>query len=163
MLIRSVLKARTVFVAEVWGESHPSMSTPLVHLGYVYARTGRVVEAEGFFRQSLKLLRVSVDGTQVGAPPANTSPSDVHPSCVALAAWRFAQLLSVMPRRETETQRCVDVANASWEAWGQGRGGETIEDQLGTLNALSGQGHHGKLFTSSITLGRAVPGRVSRL
>jgi len=127
-----------------------------VHTAYVFSRSGRVVLAEGLFREALRRLHASVDVVD-GAPAADAT--DAHPSTVALASWRFSQLLSVMPKREGEAQRWAELAAGEWA-----RGGVLgeIDDALGSRDALSGKGHHGTLVVSNLILGRLLPSGEAR-
>lgn len=148
--------------AGAWGGGHWSVAVPLVHTGYVYARSGRVVLAEGLYREALRRLAASVDGAGgfAAAAPA-APPTDAHPSTVALAAWRFSQLLSVLPRRDSEAARWADLAQDEWRR-GCGAVGAGAVEALGTRDALSGKGHHGCLVASNLLIGRVFPGAAPR-
>lgn len=72
-------------------------------------------------------------------PPAPLSfrqqPPSIHPSLACLLDWRYAQLLTVLPKRETEAFFWQHHARASFSNSGLG---SRIEDVLGELTALKG-------------------------
>lgn len=149
---------------------HARTALVLIPLAWVYSRTGRVTLAEGLYREITKMLGVSsmlkssaspvvasaplypatdlgvasgaVSSTISSTVPALHTLSAVHPSINSLAAWRYAQLLSAMPKRTTET--------AAWHALAQ----ELYDDAplrrilepstvFGTLDTLQGKGDAG--------------------
>jgi hypothetical protein len=142
---------------------YPGLVAPLTLLGDVYARTARVTFAEGMYREAARLAGVVVvvgggggseaAGGGSAAPSSSSSsgdgssssfsssesagPHSVHPSLGALAAWRYAQLLTALPRRETEARAWAAAGERLWRR-GQGAGGgEQKGDSLaGTLGAL---------------------------
>ncbi len=87
------------------GERSAALAPLLALLGYAYCRSARVTFGEGLFREATKLLRLDParlpahgDGGSSGAAAA-AAAMGVHASVAAVLAWRFAQLLWVLPNR----------------------------------------------------------------
>ncbi len=80
----------------VSSDKHPRVAMVLMLLGKVYARTARVMFAEGLYRECLKLMQL--DDTKVGGPCPH-----VHPSVAAMLGWQYHQLLKVLPNRGMES------------------------------------------------------------
>lgn len=72
-------------------------------------------------------------------------PRHVHPSLAALAAWRHAQLLTALPRRETEARAWAAAGARLWRRAGggggdNGGGGDGgLADVLGALDCRTGR------------------------
>lgn len=64
----------------------------------------------------------------------------VHPSVGALLSWRYAQLLTALPRRGTEAAAWEKLARALHEEAPIGGLGSAPETAFGTLDALSVRG-----------------------
>lgn len=114
-------------------------------LGDVFARSGRVMLAEGMLRRA---------GSLAGADPAKRAPASVsacHPSLAAAIAWRYAQLLTALPQRETEAAAWADAAAD------RGGGRAALEAALGGLPALTGQGDKGAGVVVDGACRRALP------
>lgn len=85
------------------GDRSPALAPLLTLLGYTYSRSARVTFAEGLFREAAKLLRLD-PGRQQPPPDgpaarAAAAGAGVHASAAAVLAWRYAQLLWVLPNR----------------------------------------------------------------
>jgi hypothetical protein len=80
----------------------------LLPLAEVYARTSRVIVAEGLYREITKLL---------GLDPRAGKNGDafVHSTVHSFVSWRYAQLLTVLPKRETEAAAWKKLSYASYE------------------------------------------------
>lgn len=112
--------------AAAHGERNPSLAPLLTLLGYTYSRSARVTFAEGLFREAAKLLRLDpfrlqtaeqrkgeVQGQGQQQPPIDSpalqeaAEAGVHASSVAVLAWRYAQLLWVLPNRGAWVRGCT--------------------------------------------------------
>lgn len=81
------------------------------------------------------------------------NPPKVHQSLIGLHAWRCAQLLTVLPKRETEASFWQDVAQHAYE----GSVSATLDSTLGSLASLKGMGEKGNgLFIDNSTR-RVIP------
>jgi len=137
----------------VGSDQHPRVALVLLVLGRLYASTARVSYAEGLYRESAKRLGVDKDG------PKGDKPVDmpVHSSVAALLCWRFAQLLTVLPKRATEAGTWEERARSHFKFAG-GLNVAPIEAVLGDLGALKeGGGHAGLGVVLNLTLRRALP------
>ncbi|KAG1671486.1 hypothetical protein FOA52_003144 [Chlamydomonas sp. UWO 241] len=79
---------------EVSTEQHPRLAPVLLCLGKVYARTARVVFAEGLYRECAKLVRLEPGRPEVGAGVR------AHASLAAVIAWQYHQLMTALPNRD---------------------------------------------------------------
>eukprot|EP00887_Chlorella_sp_A99_P004314 scaffold15.g4314.t1 len=120
---------------ELSGANTARISIPLLMLGKVYSRSGRVTLAEGLYRECSKML---------GLDPTNEdwSLTAVHPSVGALLAWRYAQLLTAMPKRATEAGRWERLARAIFDERPVGSI-SAPESVFGTVDNLTGRGEGG--------------------
>jgi hypothetical protein len=136
---------------------YPGLVAPLTLLGDVYARTARVTFAEGMYREAARLAGVVVlasgggggeaaGGGSVAAAASSdgslsssesAGPHSVHPSLGALAAWRYAQLLTALPRRETEARAWAAAGERLWRR-GAGKG-DSLAATLGDLDCRTGR------------------------
>jgi hypothetical protein len=133
----------------------PGLAAPLVLLGDVYARTARVMYAEGMYREAARLAGVEAAGIgsggrgggggggaaeeDGGGAEAAAGPRAVHPSLGALVAWRYAQLLTALPRRETEARAWAAAAERLWRGRGGcGGGGASSSAAAAGANAEAG-------------------------
>ena len=97
-------------------------------------------------RQAVKLLRLDPSA------PTGSQPLLVHSSLAAAAAWRYSQLLTVLPRRDTEA--------SSWKqfAIAHSPSNSDLASVLGPLDVLA---HSGSNRTSGnvvdLMLLRALP------
>ncbi|KAK9844083.1 hypothetical protein WJX81_004209 [Elliptochloris bilobata] len=134
------------------GAKHPRIAPLLTLLATVFARTARVTVAEGIFRTAAK-----VAGLEPFAPgPQPPLPRCVHPAAAAALAWRHAQLLSALPKRETETDAWAQTGQALFGAVPNGFGDE-IEEAFGGLEGLrAGGGGLGAGYVVDVTLRRAL-------
>jgi hypothetical protein len=88
--------------AGVSGDRHPRTTPILLTLGHVYSRSARVTFAEGLFRECAKIFGVQ-DPTQAQVARSGGGRAarqfNAHASLLGVLAWRFHQLLSVLPNR----------------------------------------------------------------
>ncbi|KAF8055656.1 RPA1A [Scenedesmus sp. PABB004] len=124
------------------GEAGAGLAPVLLLLARTYARSARVMYAEGMLRECAKLLGGDparlADAQQ---QPAGRAPA--HASLRAALAWRFAQLLTALPSRGAEAAAWSDAARALWPRAGAGLSARPLEGVLGDAAALTGQGAHG--------------------
>ena len=110
-----------------WAEKNPIIANQ-----QVYRKTGRVVFAEGLYRECLKLCGFPTDAASITDDRLLESlPSFVNVRVPGLAAWRLAQLLSALPNRGTEAARFARLAK-----------GLVDTTQLGELDAITGADKH---------------------
>lgn len=96
--------------AERAGEdSHPRIGMALLQLGHIFFHTNRLTLGEGLYRKSGELLNDTV---------AHDFPNKVavHPTTIALWNWRYAQLLSLMPKRGSEVAALKTEAIQLWKS-----------------------------------------------
>jgi hypothetical protein len=89
------------------------LSLPLCLTAAVYARTGRLVFAEGLLREAAKRLHLAVDSAS-DAAPSGPWRTDMHPSIPACIAWQFAQVCTATVKRSTEAEQWARVAQHLW-------------------------------------------------
>ena len=89
-------------------------------------------------------------------PPNTTLPAQAHPSVGALLAWRYAQLLTALPRRGTEAATWARLGRALFEEAPVARASvpETI---FGSLDNLQGRGQAGSGVVLDLLTRRALP------
>lgn len=79
-----------------------------------------------------------------------------HPSVAALLAWRYAQLLAALPKRETETEAWQQLAQVV-----QGSTAELqridLEQAYGDLYSLKGRGAPGMGGICDVSTRRVLP------
>lgn len=89
----------------------------------------------------MKLLKLDPQVTAgTGSPGAHLAlrALSVHGSLAAVAAWRYAQLLSALPKRDTEAAAWQHCATSHWEALKDWSVFTCLEDELGPLDSLKG-------------------------
>ncbi|KAA6423076.1 MAG: hypothetical protein FRX49_07064 [Trebouxia sp. A1-2] len=111
-------------------------------LGHVYARSKRITLAEGLHRQAVKLLRLDPSPS-----PSQTLP--VHSSLAAAGAWRYSQLLTALPRRDTEA--------SAWKQFAAARSPIELESVLGPLDILKGGKDSSSGIVVDLLMLRALP------
>lgn len=128
---------------------HPALAMVLLPLAEVYSRTGRVTLAEGLYREILKALDLSTGEERLGT-------SAVHPSINSLAAWRYAQLLTALPKRSTEAEAWQKLATDVYEdAPMQSLTGP--DAMFGSMDSLKGKGTPGRGVVLDLMTRRALP------
>ena len=127
------------------GDAAPLLAPVLCALGHVYARSARVMYAEGVLREAGKLARLDPSRLSV-APPARDLGAGLH----AALAWRHAQLLTALPNRGGEAAAWEGAARAMWARCPTLRGDGALEAALGDLPALTGKGQHGGGWVASL-------------
>ncbi|KAL0053846.1 hypothetical protein WJX82_011690 [Trebouxia sp. C0006] len=120
----------------------PQVGVVLGLLGHVYARSKRITLAEGLHRQAVKLLRVDPS-----ASPSEALP--VHSSLAAAGAWRYSQLLTALPRRDTEA--------SAWKQFAAAHSPIELESVLGPLDILKGGKDIGSGIVVDLLMLRALP------
>ncbi len=76
----------------------------------------------------------------------------------ALLAWRYAQLLDAMPKRDTETELWQGCARALFREAGGSQGFQgSIEEAFGDLQQLQGKGEAGRGELSDVVTRRVLP------
>ncbi|GAX79410.1 hypothetical protein CEUSTIGMA_g6851.t1 [Chlamydomonas eustigma] len=142
---------------EVSSDKHPRIALVLMLLGRVYARTARVIFAEGMYRESTKLLQLDswLSMKQMGRS-SSTPPLTAHPSVLAMVAWHFHQLLTVLPNRGGEAARWEECAKELWSKSGAALASHyNIQEVLGDSERLKGSGKDGHGFILSLHIRRA--------
>ena len=96
-------------------------------------------------RQAVKLMKLNA------ASPTSSPYLPVHSSLAATAAWRYAQLLAALPKRDTEA--------SSWMQFAQGQlpKGVVADAILGPANVLKGEQDNSKGVVVDLQLLRALP------
>lgn len=122
-------------LSAVSADNHPRLALPLILLGWTYSRSARVTLAEGLYREAAKLLRLDPSAEGASTTGNGTEHRLVHPSTGALLAWRYAQLLTALPKRTIEATRWHDLAAALARKAGIT---EPLLDVLGPLDLLKG-------------------------
>lgn len=130
--------------------THIRVAIILLPLAFVYSRTGRVTLAEGLYREISKILRI----TPISAESVEVA--EVHPSIGALAAWRYAQLLTALPRRGTEASGWHTLAKDLYDDAPLKRVLEPAT-VFGTLDHLQGKGAAGYGVVLDLMTRRALP------
>lgn len=100
------------------------------------------------FRQAVKLLQLNE------AIPRQNAPLTVHSSLAATAAWRYAQLLTALPKRETEA--------SLWRKYADHQHSFSpsiapLQEVLGPLDSLKGRDSGSKGVILDLALRRALP------
>ncbi len=68
-----------------------------------------------------------------------------HPSVSAMLAWRYAQLLAALPKRDTETDAWHQLAHEIHSISAEGlQPAIVLEQAYGDLHSLKGQGSPGR-------------------
>ena len=149
------------------GVKHVRVAVVLLPLAWVYSRSGRVTLAEGLYREIAKILHLSPPPTTAGGGSGSGSGSNggsldfvehlgVHPNVAALAAWRYAQLLTALPRRETEAQGWHRLAKDLYDDAPLRRVLEPAS-AFGTLDMLTGKGTSGYGVVLDLLTRRVLP------
>lgn len=84
-------------------------------------------------RQAVKLLKLD--------PESSSTSSDalpVHGSLASAAAWRYAQLLSALPKRDTEASAWQEFAVRHWQVVHDQSQSSELDKVLGPLDLLKG-------------------------
>ncbi|PNH04649.1 hypothetical protein TSOC_009171 [Tetrabaena socialis] len=148
-LLGSALKAAEA----AHGERSPALASLLLLLGYTYSRSARVTFAEGLFREAAKLLRLDPARQQ---QQQQQQCGGAHASVGAVLAWRYAQLLWVLPNRGNEAAVWERCARHLWGGCGP-LGSQGLEAVLGGQAHLKGEGPEGAGLLLSTRLRRALP------
>lgn len=82
-------------------------------------------------RQAVKLLKLDPERSSDDALP-------VHGSLASAAAWRYAQLLSALPKRDTEASAWQGLAVGHWQRVHGGTQSNELDKVLGPLDLLKG-------------------------
>ena len=82
-------------------------------------------------RQAVRLLKLNPESTSTSSDALS-----VHTSLASAAAWRYAQLLSALPKRDTEALAWREFAVRHWQAMNDWSQGTEIEKLLGPLDVL---------------------------
>jgi len=159
------LSAALAAAEAVGGERHARVAAVLLPLGHVFCRTARVTFAEGLHREAAKLLGLDVGrllsagGAGGGADAAahraalGPRPLPVHGSLAAALCWRNAQLLTALPKRDSEAGAWSGAARALWPAGGGGNAAG-LQGALGTAELYTGRGQPGAGAVVSLQLRR---------
>lgn len=131
------------------GGQHPYIGMTLLPLAEVYSRTGRVTLAEGLYREIAKILGLSPAEDKKGR-------TAVHPTVNSFVAWRFSQLLTVLPKRETEA---TAWKNLSFDIYDDAPLKRLTDPDVmfGSLDRLSGRGTNGQGVVLDLMTRRALP------
>ena len=96
-------------------------------------------------RQAIKLLRLDPSASKAAVP------LPVHSSLAVNAAWRYSQLLTALPRRDTEASLWKQFAAAHSPS------NPNLESLLGPLNILKGEKDSSTGTVIDLLLLRALP------
>ncbi|KAL4520055.1 hypothetical protein Ndes2526B_g01398 [Nannochloris sp. 'desiccata'] len=157
--------------SSIGGKPHPRVAIVLLLLANVYSRTGKVTLAEGLYREIVKILDLNpavassepsialglgggISGSGSGTLQLGLGP--VHPSVSSLAAWRYAQLLTALPRRSTEATCWHQLAKELYDDAPLRRVLEPAS-VFGTLDHLQGKGDGGCGIVLDLMTRRALP------
>jgi tetratricopeptide (TPR) repeat protein len=132
------------------GTAHPRIAFVLLPLAGIYSRTGRVTLAEGLYRKSINLLHLDIGSSEPAAA------LKAHTSVGALAAWRYAQLLTALPKRSTEAAAWHKLAADLYDDAPLRRVLEPAS-VFGTLDNLQGKGTRGTGAVLDLMSRRALP------
>ena len=106
----------------------------------VRAKISPVSESVAVCRQAARILQLDPAKGYVAVHPK------VHSSVAAALAWRYAQLLAALPKRDTETEAwkmlARDIQSTSNEL--QSEDTHRLEEAYGELHSLQGKGAPGK-------------------
>eukprot|EP00884_Botryococcus_braunii_P012719 jgi/Botrbrau1/21448/Bobra.0216s0056.1 len=144
-----ILSEAVIASEGVSGDNHPRVAMPLVMLGTLFARTGRLQLAEGMYRgaaRKIQLLETAGEATAL--------PVGVHLSVAAVLCWQYAQLLAVFPNRQHEMTTWAAKGSSLFKLYTGGCG--TLEDVLGSMDALRPQESRGTGYLMDVFLRRAV-------
>ena len=130
--------------------THIRIAFILLPLAFVYSRTGRVTLAEGLYREISKIMRITPSSAE------SVEVAEVHPSIGALAAWRYAQLLTALPRRGSEADGWHKLAKDLYDDAPLKRVLEPAT-VFGTLDNLQGKGAAGYGVVLDLMTRRALP------
>ena len=149
-LLGEALEAVEALSAGSGAGSHVRVAFVLLPLAGVYARTGRATLAEGLYREVGKLLRLSPSTAEA------VTLQEVHSSTGALAAWRYAQLLTALPKREREAAAWHQLAT---DLYDDAPLRMVLEPAtvFGSLDVLKGQGTAGYGVVLDLMSRRALP------
>ena len=105
-------------------------------------------------RRAVKLLKLDP-----GSVALSSDALPIHGSVAAVAAWRYAQLLTALPRRETEALAWQRVAEHQWDSLqGWLEIGKLPQQQvLGPLDTLKGGTGESRGVVLDFRLLRALP------
>jgi hypothetical protein len=131
--------------AEVPDAAPWELSLPLSLTAAVYARTGRLVFAEGLLREAAKRMQLSVDVAEGHTGPWRT---DMHPSVPACVAWQFAQVCAATEKRGTEAEQWAQLAEGLWPHERQ------LRDHLGPRTVLKSASSRPHVPCLSYLMGR---------
>lgn len=127
----------------------------LLSLAWMYSRTGRITLAEGLYRETLKIFDLNIN-ERMGGDSTLRSELPFHPSVGALAAWRYAQLLTALPGRGTEASAWQSLANDLYDDAPVRRVVDPIR-VFGSLDMLQGKGSSGCGVVLDLMCRRALP------
>ena len=134
----------------------------LLVLGALFASSGQPMVAEGLFRRGGQLLGILKQDKAKASPLRHA----VHPSVAAALAWRHAQLLTALPRRSKEASELAEAAARIAESEESKKDSSSpleescrssLEDSMGTLDALTGNGRRGKGVVVDAAARRVLP------
>lgn len=84
-------------------------------------------------RQAVKLLKLDPESSSTSS---DTLP--IHGSLASAAAWRYAQLLSALPKRDTEASAWQEFATRHWQLVHHQSQSSELDKVLGPLDVLKG-------------------------
>lgn len=102
-------------------------------------------------RQAVKLLKLDPENSS-----ASADALQVHGSLASAAAWRYAQLLSALPKRDTEASAWQRFAVMHWQAKHNATTNE-LDKVLGPLDVLKGGKDESPGIIVDLTLLRGLP------
>lgn len=100
----------------------------------------------------MKLLKLDLESRSTSADAL-----PIHGSLASTAAWRYAQLLNALPKRNTEASAWQEFAARHWQALDDWSGGTELERVLGPLDVLKGGADDSPGMIVDLTLLRGLP------
>jgi tetratricopeptide (TPR) repeat protein len=134
---------------------HVRVGFILLSLAWMYSRTGRITLAEGLYRETLKIFNLNIN-EGMGGDSLLGLELPFHPSVGALAAWRYAQLLTALPGRGTEASAWQSLASDLYDDAPIRRVVDPVR-VFGSLELLTGKGSPGCGVVLDLMCRRALP------
>jgi len=110
------------------------------------------------FAQRRSVCRRAASVLQLDPAKGSTpTTAKAHPSVAVLLAWRYAQLLAALPKRDTETEAWRDLAEGIHSSLPEPQNMRSLEEAYGNLHSLQGKGLPGKGAICDVSTRRVLP------